>query len=266
MNDKFAIEQKQGNGSSGTQIVEQNNFYGMSPQEASQLAIQLFIDNFPRLQNMVKELVEEKVEELNSSLIQKMQQQGITDFSAFGTADVQYVLLKAQESYARFGEEDKLELLTDLLTQRIVSDDSSIVEKIAIDKAIEIAPFLTQKHLDMLALLFSIGQCIWGGIHTLGDLKIFFNELENYFPSADRNCLANLDMLNCLKFAITSPEDILSQSYNLDAKEIKNIITPFIKKVEGDYLLSNIGKVLAITHIKNKLTVSLDLIKFIEEK
>ena len=47
MSDETKIIQKAALGSDTTQIGEQNNYYGMTAEEASNLAIKLFMDNFP---------------------------------------------------------------------------------------------------------------------------------------------------------------------------------------------------------------------------
>ena len=64
MSDETKIIQKAALGSDTTQIGEQNNYYGMTAEEASNLAIKLFMDNFPRLQEEAKKIAKERAEEL----------------------------------------------------------------------------------------------------------------------------------------------------------------------------------------------------------
>lgn len=72
MSDETKIIQKAALGSDTTQIGEQNNYYGMTAEEASNLAIKLFMDNFPRLQEEAKKIAKERAEELCKNIVDKL--------------------------------------------------------------------------------------------------------------------------------------------------------------------------------------------------
>ena len=72
MSDGTKVIQKSALGSDTTQIGEQNNYYGMTAEEASNLAIKLFMDNFPRLQEEAKKIAEERAEELCKNIVDKL--------------------------------------------------------------------------------------------------------------------------------------------------------------------------------------------------
>jgi len=105
----------------------------LTPQEACNEAIQLFYDNFPRLQADAKALVEKLVRELMDEIAAKLSKEQIVDMSPFGQPDVQYVMLEAQKSYARFGTTESLELLSTLVVERIKQDVGDVCLKITID-------------------------------------------------------------------------------------------------------------------------------------
>lgn len=56
MSEDIKIIQKAAMGADTTQIASQNNYYGMTAEQASNLAIKLFMDNFPKLQEEAKKL------------------------------------------------------------------------------------------------------------------------------------------------------------------------------------------------------------------
>lgn len=72
VSDETKIIQKAALGSDTTQIGEQNNYYGMTAEEASNLAIKLFMDNFPRLQEEAKKIAKERAEELCKNIVDKL--------------------------------------------------------------------------------------------------------------------------------------------------------------------------------------------------
>ena len=79
MSDETKIIQKAALGSDTTQIGEQNNYYGMTAEEASNLAIKLFMDNFPRLQEEAKKIAKERAEELCKNIVDKLKKQNLTE-------------------------------------------------------------------------------------------------------------------------------------------------------------------------------------------
>lgn len=64
MSNETKIIQKAAMGSDTTQIGSQNNYYGITAEKASELAINLFMDNFPKLQEDAKRVAKERAEEL----------------------------------------------------------------------------------------------------------------------------------------------------------------------------------------------------------
>ena len=69
MTDNITITQKSSIGSETTQIANQTNYYGLTPEEASKLAIDLFLNNFPKLQKEAMKTAQSRVDELVSSYI-----------------------------------------------------------------------------------------------------------------------------------------------------------------------------------------------------
>ena len=256
MIDGYELKQTQ-LGKESTQIGVQNNeenhyHIGLSLEDASQIAINLFMDNFPKLQEKAIETVKERVEEFCSETIDKLSKQNTTDFSAFTDPDVQYVLYKAEENYARFGTKEKLDALSSLIANRVKYNDDSFNLKIAIDEAIKVAGKVTEEQLNYLSLLFITTRVKMGNINSINDLRNHFFMLNSAFPIADTINWENLQMLGCLELQLPDICKMYAKRYNLDEAEVKTICPENIKKLSGDYSVSPIGIVLAIINAEAK--------------
>ena len=174
MPEGMVIDQRATMGSNVTQIAVQNN--GMQPQEACQLAINLFMENFPKLQQIAADTARERVEEFCKTTIEKLQHANVQDYSAFSDPDVQYVLFDAQKHYARFGTKEMLGTLTDLVANRVANNDDFVL-KVTIDKAVSVASMLTPQQLDFLSLLFLCTKVKYTHIQTLEQLETHLKEL-----------------------------------------------------------------------------------------
>ncbi len=83
-------EQKGGIGSNNTQIGEQNNYYGLTPQQASEIAIKLFMDNFPKMMEECKTVAKERATECAQKTIQKYVEKNGSNCENFKDVDVMY--------------------------------------------------------------------------------------------------------------------------------------------------------------------------------
>ena len=252
MSDNIEVNQRAGVGSDVTQIGTQIVYKGMTPEEACNLATKLFIDNFPKLQAQAVEIVRARIDEFIKEVAEKLKEKGITDMSAFADPDVQYALYEAQKSYARFGTKEMLSILSSLIANRVKSNDESICLKVALDRAIEIAGFLTTKHLDYLALLFSISQVKFGNVKDVESLKENLAYLDSVFPNVDISSFCYLNMLGCLQLYLLDVRKLLSNRYGISQDQVTSICPNNISQLDGDYTTSHIGTILAITHLEAK--------------
>ena len=230
-----------------TQIEVQNKYYEMTTEQACQTAINLFMQNFPKLENIARETAEKRASEFCKEAIQKIIKKGINDFSSFADPDVQYALYEAQKNYARFGTTEMLSTLTELIAKRI-NHDNDFVLKVAIDKALEIAPLLSQKQLNYLSLLFMCTKTKSSDIKTIQDLKSRLDLYVHLWGDADFDSRDYLNMLGCLQIGINNMVRYLANEYDLPQADVENICPEQIKKLSGDYTTSHIGTILAITN------------------
>ncbi len=251
MSDGVIIEQKAGIGSEVTQIGTQINNNGLTPYEACQLATEMFYQNFPKLQEQAMAAVNSRIDELMKSLVAKLDEKNIQNLTPLKDPDLQYVIFEAQKSYARFEKKEMLATLTDLIATRVKNNDNNICLKVAIDKAIETVGLLNKEHLDLLAALFVVTKVHFGSIQCLDDLAYFLHEIDCTFPNVEITTYPHLIMLGCLQIELSDIPKILSRSYNVSVQQVKDICPANILKLTGDYNTTNIGTMLAITHLEN---------------
>lgn len=248
-NTNIEVTQKAALGGTTTQIGQQNIYNGMSPERACQMALDLFNQNFPKLQAIAKETAEKRANEFCQKVIQKIVKNGINDFSSFADPDVQYTLYEAQKNYARFGTSEMLNTLTGLVTKRIKHDDEFVL-KVAIDKALEVAPLLSQEQLNYLSLLFMCTRTSTSSIKTIKNLELYLRGLVAIAGIVDYSSSDYLNMLGCLQTGIYNAVDSIARRYHFDAQEVEKICPQQIKQLSGSYITSHIGTILAITNLE----------------
>ena len=256
-------------GSNNTQIGEQNNttvniqsnstiYTGLSLEEVSILVTNLFLDNFPRMQQIAKEVAESRVNELLEAAIKKIEKNKITDLSPFMDVDVQYALYEAQKNYARFATEDLLNNLSSLIVERVKYNDGDLCLKVAIDKAISVISMLSAEQLDFLALLFSVSEVKFRNIKALDDLKQHLEYLDNAFPNALKANWQHLNMLGCLQIKLMNVCKNYAKIYEFNIEEVKSICPKNISDLSGDYSTSPIGTIIAIIYATQKTKYQFD--------
>lgn len=261
-NTNIEVNQKAALGGTTTQIGQQNIYNGMSPEQACQVALDLFNQNFPKLQAIAKETAEKRANEFCQEVIQKIVNNGIQDFSSLADPDVQYILYEAQKNYARFGTSEMLNTLTELVTKRI-EHDNDFVLKVAIDKAVEIAPLLSPEQLNYLSLLFMCTRTSTPSIKTIESLEKYLKGLVAIVGIVDFSSSDYLNMLGCLQIGIYDAVGRLASRYNFSKQEVEKICPQQIKKLSGSYITSHIGSILAITNLEAHHGPKLDPQKWI---
>ena len=256
MVDGISVEQSATMASNVSQIAVQN--IGMQPQEACQLALNLFMDNFPKLQQIAEETAQKRVEEFCRTVINKLQHANVKDYSPFTDPDVQYSLLDAQKNYARFGTNEMLDTLTNLVAHRVTSADDFIL-KVTIDKAISVASMLTPAQLDFLTLLFLCTRVKHTYIHTLEDLEAYLLRMCKVFPTTKNySTIIYLAMHGCVQIALPRPVETLAKTYGFSKEDVERICPQQVKDLRSDYGVSPVGIILAITNAEQKTSFVFD--------
>lgn len=250
-NPNIEVNQRASFGSETTQIGQQNNYYGMTPEQACEMTLNLFMQNFPKLQDIARKTAEKRANEFCQQAVQKVVENGIKDFTPFTEPDVQYVLYEAQKKYARFGTSDMLSTLTALIAER-VEHDKDFILKISIDRAIEIAPLLTPAQLDYLSVLFLCTRTKRSNIVTIDDLSKELEVISETFSSADFSSTNYLYMLGCLQLMLHETSKHLAKTYGFKEQDVKKICPTIVEQTRGDYSTSYAGTILAIANAEAK--------------
>lgn len=249
-----SIDQSAGFGSHDNQFVgsQTNNYYtGMSPEQAVDFAMDLFWKNFPKLQATAEEVARKRVEEFCKDTVKKLQRDGTNNYATLADPGVQYALVDAQKSYARYGEKEMLDMLTEIVYTRVKHNDDFIL-KVTIDKALSIVNMITAKQLDLLSLMFICTRVKFGNITTLKDLCEHFNYLEEKFGHVDVMSIPYLNMLGCMQITLPDPVEAYVNAYGFDRQDIEDICPDFITDLNNDYGLSFVGIVLGIINAELK--------------
>ena len=262
MDEMVHVDQKAALGSTTTQIGVQNNYVGMSSSDACALATNLFLENFPKLQEEAMKIARQRVDEFVDTLLHKLDERKITDYSVFADPDVQYVLCEAQKKYARMGKKEQLSILTDLLLERLVCGDD-MSRKNIIDQAIKTAGLLSRDQLDTLAVLMLVKH-VKLHFNNIEQLQYALQEWHSIFPNVNPNHFSYLNSQGCLELHVIGICRCLATMYKFNEEDVKRVCPSNIANLHSDYGLSLIGKVIAMIHIQNKSTYIFDLDKWIQ--
>lgn len=265
MTDNVTVTQKSALGSETTQIATQNNYYGLTPVEASKLAVELFMDNFPKLQEEAMRIVQTRVDELIASAVSQIEEKYAGNYSAFSKPDMQYILVEAEKGYARKGTPELCAILSSLIADRTACTENSYLEMV-LDKAIEIAPSLLPTHLDYLTLIF-LYKCVrFGDVSTLDDLKNRYNEIHTMFHAPSTNtAISYFSMLGLLTISLGAGDEILSKTYSFNKQEVTQVLPSEYTVIPFDYSLTPVGIALAIFNSRFKWDREFNLSTWIHE-
>lgn len=254
MTDNISIIQKSALGSDTTQIgTQNNNYYGLTPTEASQMAVNLFMDNFPKLQEEAMKTVQERVDEIIAEIVSQIENKYAGNYSSFSKPDMQYILVEAEKGYARKGTPELCAILSSLIADRSACEENSYLEMV-LDKAIELAPSLLPAQLDYLSLIFLYKHVRFNDISTLEDLQKRYNEIHRCFHAPiDINNIPYFDMLGILTLKLGNASEILGKVYKFNKEDVAQHLPPEQTIIHADYGLTPVGIVLAIFNANSKI-------------
>lgn len=267
MPNNVEISQRALPGASGTYIGVQNNYQGLTSAEASKIAIDLFMDNFPKLQAIAADTAKQRAEELVQDTLRRLEEQHICDYTPFTDPDVQFVLWEAQRDYARFGKKETLDILSSCIAERIKADKNEYL-KVITDQAIQIINYLSPQHFDYLSALFILTKVKVSGINSLEDLLLHFAYINNVFQVDRINASQIFSLLNslgCLQLSLPDIGKISSIVYNLPINQIQQIKPDYINQMTTDYGISDIGIIIAIINAELKTKWRFDPANWLHE-
>ncbi len=150
------VTQENKRGASGTQIVEQNNYYGMDYQSTKSLCLDLIRNEISIYKDEAEIVAIQRDEALLEKLFEKLKQEKLDDdrvCEEFKNPDMQYTYVEAQKAYIRLGTHELENLLAELLVGRIKENKRTLLQ-IALGEAITVVPMLLPEQINILALCF----------------------------------------------------------------------------------------------------------------
>jgi hypothetical protein len=194
--------------------VEHNNIniqQGLSSEQFFSL-MQLFSENMVKLQNVAAKTACERAQELTSDFNHKLllQEQKINRITKrLAEPDMQLAFFEAQKGYAKTGDKNKLDLLTDLLIDKGEEKKNSLKDHL-INEAIEIIPKLTSQQIDFLSL-FALRYLRRKNILDLTSFKEYLNKVYLPFKSCipiSSSDLMYMQQLNCINLSDIPTQDV----------------------------------------------------------
>ena len=173
--------------------------------------------------------------------------------------DIQYILNKSHQEYARFGTQTLHDLLSDLIVNRI-NYDNDYYMKILLDEAVEIVKSLSEVHLNYLSLIFLCKEIRMNSINSIDLLKEHCEYICSKMPITNgiESSVPFLYMLRLLTISLGNADEVYAKRYNLDIGKVKEILPLAMNSIPGDYSLTPVGIIIAIINIHNKTNLNLD--------
>lgn len=270
---------KSTNNQAGRDINVTHQYEGLSYQDVKEISLDVFKNNFYKLSEGASAEVDRRAEILINSILEKLKSLEITEerlTDKIKNPDVQYALITAQKQYVRSGEENSLEMLTELLAQRFSVNEESL-KKIVINEAIECVSKITLNQIHNLTLLFIVKSTksshIDNFIKLLNDFSIkaghisnqsidFYEHLQYAGLLTSDVTTSNHQKLDYL-IGITYPEEALNKEGL--GKDVVTIFEDWDKSYLQNYSLTSVGKVIAISNLKNVINADLDLNTWIKD-
>lgn len=282
------------NNQAGRDIIFNNhNDELFSYEDIKNISLDVFKENFYELSEQAQAKVNERAEVLIDRILDKLKILELTEeklSEKISNPDVQYALINAQKQYARSGEENSLEMLTELLVQRFSANENSL-KKIVVNEAIEVMTKITPDQINNLTLLFLVKSCKSVNVRALFDLIYKLYEKYGNYTEKSTAFYEHLQYAGLLTNDILTsnhqplgylmsknyPEDLDTNIANVEYKDIDMKVREMFddrsyyvfnswneSKIQ-DYSLTSVGKVIAISNFNNLFNAKLDLNVWIKD-
>lgn len=251
------------NGSNNIQVGQQVvNCYGLTVENALTIANDLFKNNFPQLAEEAREIARRSAEEFFISLSEKLKKLPNANLSVFNQPAVQHALYQGIKNFVTYPDQQKKDLITDMIVERVIQNDSEICAKVAIDKAIETAAYLNQEQLDYLTFVFCV-KCVKFHFQNVEELNDYLKYIAESYVNVSNRSLQYLISLGCLQIQIGSASDTIKRIYsNFEATSIK--VPEIFNLIPGDYGVSYMGRALCVINARKKLNLNVNLENFLK--
>lgn len=164
--------QPQGDGHNyAAETIHVHHSTGISVTDVKELAKSVFIDNFPKLQEVAKIEAEKNrdlfIAELDIKIQEKLNDE---ELNRFNKPDIQFALKDAIISASRKDSKESRTILSNLIVDRVKNEGMEFKE-IVYNEAINTISRLTKNHLDILAFTFFTKYVRLTDVQDLGILE-----------------------------------------------------------------------------------------------
>lgn len=267
-------EQKGGKESTNVQIAQVT--CGLSYADVKEICLDLFRSNFLEMKDEALNKVEERLEHFTDKYIERLEQRRITKIDELKNPDMQYILFKGQKSYARYGDEELLNGLLELLLERVQTTEKNMIQ-LNLNEAICTLPKLTKAHINLITLAYLIRYTINNNLKNKND---FIEHISRFIvPFIPKEAIKQSDFqyltyVGCGNVLVgDNLEEHLNKVYShifSDTNNIKGQLIESISEInelfevwDTTWLhcleLTSVGITIAWSNIINKLGVKLDL-------
>jgi hypothetical protein len=150
---------------------------GLSIDDMRQI-IEALGQQIPHYTAIAREVVDARLVDFEKSMLEKFTQPNAARPEAFKDPDFQYLFGKAQDSYARCGDETVRDTLVDLIARRSREEQRSRLS-LTLNDSIEIAAVLTKSEFAELAVAYHLKMVQFNGV---GNLQGFAEALQLVVP------------------------------------------------------------------------------------
>lgn len=144
-----------GSNSSGNNQAQGNIsiYNGLSYAEVKEIFYDLFQQNFYRLSDEAKEIVDQRCKDFIDKFLSQLISKNPNGLTHARDPDFQYDLITAQINYARCGDPELADMLITLLVERTKEPERSL-RQIVLNESIAVVSKLTKEELDALTATF----------------------------------------------------------------------------------------------------------------
>lgn len=169
----------QGGGDVNIKVTNVGLNYLEVKEVAKDVALNVFRENFPKLQGEAKQLAITRGESITEDFFSKLQIENPDGINQANSPDFQDALFTVQKEYAKAGDDELGQLLVDLLVDRTKEPNRNTLQ-IVLNESLHVAPKLTTNHLAVLAIVFFLR---YTRNPSVGNLEMLINYLSKHIKS-----------------------------------------------------------------------------------
>lgn len=186
--------------------------------EQMRAIVETMADQLPKYAAIAAAVVDERLKSFEDKIVGKFEDELKDHRKAFEDPDFQYLLISAQQTYARSGSDDTCDNLVNLIGERSKHTDRSLLS-LSLNTAVERAGVLSKQEFACLSYSFMLRKVRHRVLQTPGDLAVFLlQHLEPLFADMPRSgtSYSYLESIGCGKivpFTRISFRDVFTRTY-----------------------------------------------------